>query len=362
MRPRRTPLLTGKDEGARPFGVLLEYPEARARLRRRPRRAAARRPRRSGTGVALIGAGAFARATLIPALKDAGARLVAVASEGGLTAADVAARFGFERAAASVDEILDDDAIGAVVIATRHPSHAGLAAAALRAGKAVFVEKPLALSAEQLQEVEEALTPDSVLMVGFNRRFAPLVERLQDELAGCDDLVLSMRVNAGPLPADHWLHDPEDGGGRLLGEGCHFVDLLATSQAREALAAHAVAAPQPGRPIECSDSFSAHIRFATGVGTLVYSGGGDPKLPKERLEAFGGGVSAVLDDFRTLDGLPRRQAAQLEVGAGQGPPRRDRALRRGRRGRGRAAAGTVVPRLDAAHAGARRVAPNGQAC
>ena len=134
--------------------------------------------------MALIGAGAFARATLIPALKDAGARLVAVTSEGGLTAADVAARFGFERAAASVDEILADDAIGAVVIATRHASHAALAAAALRAGKAVLVEKPLALSAEQLQEVEGALTSDSVLMVGFNRRFAPLVERLQGELHG----------------------------------------------------------------------------------------------------------------------------------------------------------------------------------
>ncbi len=293
-------LLTGKEAEARPFGVLLEYPEARpATAPPAPR--SGTKAASSGTGVALIGAGAFARATLIPALKAADAQLVAVASEGGLTAADVAARFGFERAAASVDEILDDEAIGAVVIATRHPSHAGLAAAALRAGKAVFVEKPLALSGEQLQEIEEALISDSVLMAGFNRRFAPLVKRLQDELGGFNDLVVSMRVNAGPLPDDHWLHDPEDGGGRLLGEGCHFVDLVSHLSGSPAVSAHAIAVPQPGRPIECSDSFTAHIRFENAVGALVYSGGGDPKLPKERLEAFGGGASAVLSDFRTLE-------------------------------------------------------------
>ena len=169
-----------------------------------------------------------------------------------------------------------------------------------------------------------------------------------------------LRVNAGPLPADHWLHDPEDGGGRLLGEGCHFVDLLATLAGSEALAAHAVATPQPGRPLECSDSFSAHIRFATGVGTLVYSGGGDPKLPKERLEAFGGGVSAVLDDFRTLEIFRGGKRRSVEVGAGQGSPCRDQALRR----RGRTVPPSrrrrVVPRLDPTHAGARRVAPHGR--
>ena len=98
-------------------------------------------------------------------------------------------------------------------------------------------------------------------MVGFNRRFAPLVERLQAELGEQPDLVLTMRVNAGPLPDDHWLHDPQEGGGRLLGEGCHFVDLLATLAGSRPLSAHALAVPQPGRPIECSDSFSAHIRF-----------------------------------------------------------------------------------------------------
>ena len=283
--------------GGRAFGVLLEYPEELPSppVRRSGRRSSAPKP-----GVGLIGAGAFARSTLIPALQSAGAQLVAVTSERGLTAADVAARFGFERAASSADEILEDPAVGAVVIATRHPSHAALTSAALHAGKAVFVEKPLALSYDHLQEVESALSADSILMVGFNRRYAPLVGQLEAELGSRDDLVLSMRVNAGSLAADHWLHDPEDGGGRLLGEGCHFVDLLAALSDSPAVTAHAFAVPQPGRGIECSDSFSAHIRFARSVGTLVYSGGGDGKLPKERLEVMGGGIAAVLDDFRRL--------------------------------------------------------------
>ncbi|CAN5668024.1 bi-domain-containing oxidoreductase [soil metagenome] len=298
--PEAYRLLTEPDGDNRPFGVLLEYAgEAPAPRTPRPRSGVPTATK--ADGVALFGAGAFARATLIPALKSAGAQLVSVVSEGGLTAADVASRFGFERSAASAEEVLEDPSVGAVVIATRHASHAALVVAALRAGKSVFVEKPLALSAEELSEIEAALGQDSLLMVGFNRRFAPLFERLRGEIAGCTDLTLAMRVNAGPLPADHWLHDPEEGGGRLLGEGCHFVDLLATLAGSRAVSAHAVAVPQPGRPIECSDSFSAHMRFEGAVGTLVYSGGGDVRLPKERLELFGGGVSAVLDDFRKLE-------------------------------------------------------------
>jgi predicted dehydrogenase/threonine dehydrogenase-like Zn-dependent dehydrogenase len=290
-------LLTG-GEGPRPFGVLIEYAERAADLPPPPR---ARSAPKVGAGIGLIGAGAFARATLIPALKQAGANLVAVTSERGLSATDVASRFGFERAAASADDVLDDPSVGAVVIATRHASHASLTAAALRAGKAVFVEKPLALTSGELDEIEEALRPESLLMVGFNRRFAPLLGRLEQELERSEDLVLAMRVNAGPLPADHWLHDPDDGGGRLVGEGCHFVDLLATLARSTAISAHAVAVPQPGRPIACSDSFSAQIRFDGAVASLVYSGGGGSQMPKERLEVFGGGVAAALDDFRRLD-------------------------------------------------------------
>ena len=219
-----------------------------------------------------------------------------------MTAADVAARFGFERAAESADEIFADDSITAVVIATRHGSHAPLAASALRAGKAVLVEKPLAIDREGLAEVEAALSTESLLMVGFNRRFAPLAKQLRNELEGIAAPILLARVNAGPLSADHWAHDPEDGGGRLLGEGCHFVDLLSYLAGARAVSVHALAVPHPQRPLECSDEIAATLHFANGaVGNLIYSGGGDPRLPKERIEAFGGGLAAVLDDFRRLE-------------------------------------------------------------
>jgi predicted dehydrogenase/threonine dehydrogenase-like Zn-dependent dehydrogenase len=286
--------------GERSFGVLFEYhydqPLESAPLRSTKRRST------GSVRIGLIGAGAFARGTLLPPLREANVELAAVATEGGLSAADVADRFGFERTAASTDEILSDDSIDAVVIATRHASHAALVVEALRAGKAVFVEKPLALGTEELAEIEEALPLGGPLMVGFNRRFAPLTERLQQELGGIGQLALLVRVNAGPLPADHWLHDPELGGGRLLGEGCHFVDLLSHVAHARVTSVHSVATPTDDRPLECSDNFVASLGFASGsVGTLLYSGGGDPRLPKERLEAFGGGVAAVLDDFRRLE-------------------------------------------------------------
>jgi predicted dehydrogenase/threonine dehydrogenase-like Zn-dependent dehydrogenase len=293
-------LLTDDRGDERPFGILLEYSYEEPAARPNPQPVRARRA--GAVRIGVIGAGSFARATLLPALRDAGAELATVASGGGLTATDVANRFGFERPADSADEIFADDSINAIVIATRHASHARLTASALRAGKAVLVEKPLAIDGEGLTEVEQALAPESLLMVGFNRRFAPLAVRLREELKGIASPTLLARVNAGPLPADHWTHDPEEGGGRLIGEGCHFVDLLSYLAGASPVAVHALAVPHPQRPLECSDEIVATLRFADGaVGTLVYSGSGDPRLRKERVEAFGGGLAAVLDDFRRLE-------------------------------------------------------------
>jgi predicted dehydrogenase/NADPH:quinone reductase-like Zn-dependent oxidoreductase len=292
-------LLTEDRGDERPFGILLEYAYEERAPPPKPRAA---RHSAGRARIGLIGAGSFARATLLPALRDAGAELAAVASGGGLTATDVAGRFGFERAAESADEIFADDSIDAVVIATRHASHAPLTASALRAGKAVLVEKPLAIDRGGLAEVEQALAPQSLLMVGFNRRFAPLAVQLRNELEGVGSSILLARVNAGPLRADHWTHDPEEGGGRLVGEGCHFVDLLSYLAGARVVTVHALAVPHPQRPLECSDEVVATLRFANGaVGTFVYSGGGDSRLPKERVEAFGGGLAAVIDDFRRLE-------------------------------------------------------------
>jgi len=293
-------LLTNADAKPRPFGILLEY-SFEEKLLQTPSSPTRRPETTRAVRVGVIGAGAFARGMLIPALRAEGASLIAVASERGVSAVDVAAQAGFERVAGSLEEILSDSAIDAVVIATRHANHAELAASALDAGKAVFVEKPLALDAEGLWLVEEA-AQGRVLMVGFNRRFAPLTERLRAELSAIEDRVLAIRVNAGPLPASHWLHDPMDGGGRLLGEGCHFVDLLAHLAASPIARAHALAVPQPERPLEASDSLVASVQFVDGgVATLLYSGSGDLALPKERVEAFGGGASIVLDDFTRLE-------------------------------------------------------------
>jgi predicted dehydrogenase/threonine dehydrogenase-like Zn-dependent dehydrogenase len=301
-------LLSAEQPAARPFGVLLDYPTgesvAGAGNAVKRERAAAWRARQGDCArVGVIGAGAFARATLLPALRRAGADLVAVSTESGLSAADAADRFGFRRTADDAREILEDASLDAVLVATRHSSHAPLVAAALRAGKSVFVEKPLALDRQGLEEVEAALAgADGVLMVGFNRRFAPLTGRLREALGRVGGQVITVRVNAGPLPADHWLHDLEDGGGRLVGEGCHFVDLIAHLAPGRIVAVNAYAVPDLTRPLEATDSAVAVLRFDSGsVGSLVYTGAGDPRLPKERIEAHAAGVSAVIDDFRRLE-------------------------------------------------------------
>ena len=291
----------------RPVGILLHYPERGSLHTSAAAQAAApsaRPARASGrVRIGLIGAGSFARGTLLPALRKHGAELTAVVTERGLSAADVADRFGFERATADPLELIEDTRTDGVVIATGHPSHAGLTVAALQAGKAVLVEKPLAMNAAELQQVRDALAGcTGRLMVGFNRRFAPLVGELERALPATGARTIVVRVNAGPLPADHWLHDAALGGGRLIGEGCHFVDLLTHLAASPVVAGQAIASPQPERPIECSDNLVAGLRFANGsVGSLVYTGLGDSRLAKERIEVFAGGAAAVLDDFRRLE-------------------------------------------------------------
>jgi predicted dehydrogenase len=293
-------VLAGETGAARAFGVLLEYREDRTPSAPRDR-ARPQAPRARGTRIGLIGAGSFARRVLLPALRAAGADLVAVATEGGLSAADVASRFGFRRAALAEEVCVSDD-LDAVIIATRHSSHATLAADALRAGKAVFVEKPLALDENQLRVVEDALEPSSLLFVGFNRRFAPLTERFRAEFPTGSPSVLLARVNAGPLPRDHWLNDPTVGGGRLIGEGCHFIDLLTHIAGAPATTVYGVATPGADLPPELAQSFAATLRCANGaIASIVYAGSGDTRLPKERIEGYGDGVALVLDDFRRLE-------------------------------------------------------------
>jgi len=297
--PRAFELLAGGEAEERPFGIVIEYPEREEEAP--PAVSARRRVAGGAVRIGLVGAGAFTRSTLLPALREANASFAAVASEHGLSAADVARRFGFSRAVQSAKEVLEADDVDAVVIATRHGDHAALAAAALEAGKTAFVEKPLALDFTELELVRAALASSGTpLMVGFNRRHAPLTEALMAAVPLVS--TVCARVNAGPLPRGHWLHDPLEGGGRVRGEACHFVDLLSYLAASPVVAVTAAAAPAPGRALDIPDDIVATLEFASGtVGSLVYSGSGDVRLPKERIEVFGAGIAAVIDDFRQLE-------------------------------------------------------------
>ena len=292
-------IVTGRIE--EPFlGVVLHYTSEPARPARIAIPTAA--PAAAPVSLGVLGAGLFANATLIPAMKKTdGVRLAAIASGAGLSARAAADRFGFAWCAASDEEILGDESINTVAIVTRHDLHARQTAAALRAGKHVFVEKPLCLTHEELDEISDAYRgAQRMLMVGYNRRFAPFVVELRDALRRVGEpLMLTCRVNAGFIPANHWVHDPSQGGGRLRGEGCHFVDLLIDLAGDRVQRVRAVALPDSGR--YRGDNFEITLEFANGsVGVVTYVANGSKAFGKESIEAFGGGLSARMDDYRSL--------------------------------------------------------------
>jgi predicted dehydrogenase len=258
-----------------------------------------------GSGVSFIGAGNYATAVLIAAFRDAGAQLVAVASSSGVSAAHAARKFGFAKTTTEAGSILADRESAAVVIATRHDSHASLTCDALRAGKHVFVEKPLALTVEELAQIEStyrAAAADgkaSLLMVGFNRRFAPHVVRMAELLRGvAEPKVFVMTVNAGAIPPGHWTQDQAIGGGRIVGEACHFIDLLRFLAAAPVAAHSAVAMRSTS-----GDTVTISLTFADGsIGTIHYLANGNKRVEKERLEVFTAGRVLRLDNFRSLTG------------------------------------------------------------
>jgi predicted dehydrogenase len=252
--------------------------------------------------VSVIGAGNYAGAVLIPAFKAAGARLQRIASAGGASSVHLGRKFGFAEATTDSATLLASATTDVVVISTRHDTHADYVLRALGAGKHVFVEKPLALTQDDLTRIEAAArsTPRQLLMVGFNRRFAPQVVRLKQLLAatpGPKSFV--MTVNAGAIPASHWTQDASVGGGRLVGEGCHFVDLL-RFLADAAIESHQVQAMDGAT----RDTASVLLRFADGsLGTIHYFANGSKAFPKERLEVFAAGRVLQLDNFRRLTGF-----------------------------------------------------------
>lgn len=311
------------------LGVVLTYPETGVDTRRtievqRVRRSEGRDQRTEGKSqsvanpvVGVIGAGNFASLVLIPALARTGARLKAVAGVGGPGAALAARKFGFEQATSDYRTIIEDPEINTIFIATRHNTHARMVVEGLQAGKHVFVEKPLALNRQELAEVRAALdgAATSQLMVGFNRRFSSLARKMRDLLAAhSQPLTLIYTVNAGFIPADHWTQDPQVGGGRIIGEGCHFVDFLRYLVGAPLVGVEArMIGDAPGMIVR-QDKMTIILEFADGsLGTIHYFANGSKSFPKERVEVFGEGRVLVLDNFQSLTGYGWRRFNRMRL-------------------------------------------------
>jgi predicted dehydrogenase/threonine dehydrogenase-like Zn-dependent dehydrogenase len=290
------------------LGIVLEYPNAEGRSddalrQRRVKFAATTAAAASGAPrVAFIGSGNYATGVLIPAFKSAGAHLQTVASGAGVTAVHAGRKYHFAEASTDSGAIFSDSSVDAVVITTRHDSHAGLVLRGLDAGKRVFVEKPLCLTADQLEAIEagyaEATNP--MLMVGFNRRFAPQVQRMKALLTtAAAPKSFVMTVNAGAIAGDHWTQDVAVGGGRVIGEACHFVDLL-----RFLADSPIVSYQRTAMDGVTGDTLSMQLQFADGsIGSIHYFANGSKAFPKERLEVFTQGRVLQLDNFRKLTGF-----------------------------------------------------------
>jgi polar amino acid transport system substrate-binding protein len=291
--------------GAGALGILLMYPaQAAQKGHERTVEVPSRgQPIRGDVGVSVIGAGGFASGVLVPALaKVQGVRLDAIVSARGLSARHLADKLGFASCSTDAAAALGGTSV-AVVIATRHNLHADQAIAALRAGKHVFVEKPLCLSEEELQAIlAERERAGKLLMVGYNRRFSPLALELAAFLAGRRaPLVMSCRVNAGTIPADSWIHDPAVGGGRIVGEICHFIDLAAFLAGAPPTSVHCQGVA-PGSSARNDDNVLVTVGFGDGsVCSIAYVASSDASVGKERFEVMGDGAWAVLEDFRYLE-------------------------------------------------------------
>jgi predicted dehydrogenase len=284
----------------RPLGILITYSDSPAPADGRRVDFPCSSAKASQGGIGLLGAGNFASGVLLPNFARLGAELRGIASANGRSAAACAQRFGCAFASSAEDEVVGDAQTAAVVIATRHGLHARQALAALAAGKHVFVEKPLCLAESELGEIQAALTRASgrILCVGFNRRFAPHTTQARDFLAGHQGpQSILIRVAAGPLPDAHWLLDPAQGGGRLVGEGCHFLDWanFMAGSAPSLVQAWPIGT-KPGM-----QDWSVRLQYPDGsAAEILYSSCGDPAVGKERFEVLRGAASVVIDDFRKL--------------------------------------------------------------
>lgn len=294
------------------LGVVIEYSEnandsRTLTLVREPARRDAGRSLPKEVLAGLLGAGGFATSTLIPAIRASNhTKLVTVCAATGSHAQYAARKFDFRSSTTDEAEVIRNPEINTVVVATRHHLHAKQVLAALAAGKNVFCEKPLCLSEPELRSIVAAYGKSDLqnrpsLMVGFNRRFASMAAQMKSFLSNVSEpLALHYRVNAGHLPPDHWVNDREQGGGRIIGEACHFVDLLMFLAGSPIVEVESHSVGSSSR--YAGDNVLISLRFANGSqGTVSYLANGDRSFSKERIEVFGGGSAAVLEDFRHME-------------------------------------------------------------
>lgn len=309
------------ERGDEPYvGIVLEYPQLTPekltrKMELRPRGATAAV---SGTvGVGVLGVGNFARTTLLPAILSGesgggGVRPVAICSATGTSAVHSGQKLGFEIATTDEDAVINDPNIHAIFAITRHDQHARQVLKAIRAGKHVFVEKPLCLNEAELAEIEQALAvpgnhAQPLVMIGFNRRFSPAARQVREFFSKtAAPLTVSFRFNAGAIPADHWTQDEAVGGGRIIGEACHAIDLATYLVDSPPVRVFAESVTGPNAPGITDDQCFITLRHANGsISNIGYLAGGDKAFPKERIEVIGGGKVAVIDDFRSVTTVAR---------------------------------------------------------
>ncbi|MGB2868442.1 MAG: bi-domain-containing oxidoreductase [Bacteroidota bacterium] len=303
-------MISGSRSGPsqRYVGILLEYessrkdPGAETKVEYRQGQATT-----SGLQLGFLGAGSFAQGSLLPPIQSfRGTELVGVCTSNGLSAANVAQRFRFGFATTNPDEVIGNGKIGTIFIAARHNVHARYTIDGIKAGKNVFVEKPLAMNAGELQQIVKAYREEKkhppMVMVGFNRRFAPLVRKAKHFFeSSVAPFAMNYRVSAGLIPSSHWSQDPLEGGGRIIGEVCHFVDLLSFFANATPIRVFAEPLGASDRKPGDDDSVLITLKFDNGsVGVITYLANGDSAVPKEYLEVFSTGRTAVIDNFRTL--------------------------------------------------------------
>lgn len=300
------------------LGVLLVYDtdrDLRSSLEIREATTAARAGEQS-VRLSVIGAGSYVQRMLLPHFQSLGTNFRSIVTATGITARDVGKKYGFAKAVSDVEEILDDPDVNLILIGTRHDLHAALARRALERNHNVFVEKPLALSDAELDGVLRAAANSTAqLMVGFNRRFSPLAKRAKDFFAErSTPLSILYRVNAGVIPRDHWIQDPSEGGGRIVGEVCHFIDLMQFWTGAAPVSVFAESISSSNQQVVDEDSIFITLKFADGSnGCIAYLAEGDSKVAKERIEIFGARKTVVIDDFRRCSFYDKGRESEVKL-------------------------------------------------